>query len=182
MTEDDITFSQADPESQDTRQSTEDNLSDFELDIDEIRSELDRLRDENEKLDGSVKILAAEYDNFRKRSKKERENAYVQAKTDVVEKFLPVLDNMERAASFGIPNDEFGKGFEKILQSFGGVLGELSIEPIGEAGEQFDPNLHNAVMHIEDETLGTNVVSQVLQKGYKVGGKVIRHAMVQTAN
>lgn len=126
--------------------------------------------------------LMAEYDNFRKRSQKEREDLYPAATAAAVEKFLPVLDNLERAAAFPRPDDDFGKGFDMIYQSFKDVLTALKVEELGQVGELFDPSFHNAVMHIEDEALGENVVSQVLQKGYKIGDRIIRYAMVQTAN
>lgn len=126
--------------------------------------------------------LIAEYDNFRKRSQKERDEIYPAATAAAVGKFLPVLDNFERAAAFPHGDDEFGKGFDKIYQGFQEVLTSLGVEPIGEPGEPFDPAVHNAIMHIEDESLGENVISQVLQKGYRIGDRIIRHAMVQTAN
>lgn len=126
--------------------------------------------------------LLAEYDNFRKRSIKERDELYPAATASAVAKFLPVLDNFERAAAFPHGDDEFGKGFDMILKSFREVLDGLGVEAVGTVGEPFDPAFHNAVMHIEDEGLGENVVSQVLQKGYKIGGRIIRYAMVQTAN
>ena len=126
--------------------------------------------------------LMAEYENYRKRSTKERTEIYPQATAAAVEKFLPVLDNIERAAAFERQTEEFAKGFDMICQGFGQVLKNLGVEVIGEAGEVFNPDLHNAVMKIEDPELGENVISMVLQKGYKIGDRVIRYAMVQTAN
>lgn len=126
--------------------------------------------------------LLAEYDNYRKRSQKERDDIYPTATAAAVVKFLPVLDNFERAAAFEHADDEFGKGFDMIYQSFREVLDSLGVETAGEVGESFNPDLHNAVMHIEDEALSENVISQVLQKGYRIGDRIIRYAMVQTAN
>ena len=126
--------------------------------------------------------LMAEYENYRKRSTKEKSEIYPQAIANAVEKFLPVLDNLERADAFERTTEEFAQGFDMIYQSFGQVLQGLGVEAVGQVGEAFDPILHNAVMHIEDPELGNSVVSQVLQKGYKIQDRVIRHAMVQVAN
>ena len=126
--------------------------------------------------------LMAEYDNFRKRTQKERGDAYSSATAGAVAKFLPVLDNFDRAAQFPRPDDDFGKGFDLIYQSLKETLAAMGVEEIGKPGEEFNPEYHNAVMHIEDEELGENVVAAVLQKGYKMGDKIIRYAMVQTAN
>ena len=126
--------------------------------------------------------LMAEYENYRKRSTKEKTEIYPNATAAAVEKFLPVLDNLERAAAFERTTEEFAKGFDMICQSFDQVLQNLGVETIGEVGEAFNPDLHNAVMQVEDPALGENVIAQVLQKGYKIGERVIRYAMVQTAN
>ncbi|WRS27069.1 nucleotide exchange factor GrpE [Oscillospiraceae bacterium MB08-C2-2] len=124
----------------------------------------------------------AEYDNFRKRSQREREELFPTATAAAVEKFLPVLDNFERAMEHPCEDSEFLKGIDMIYQSLQGVMDSFGVKAIGVVGEPFDPQRHNAVMHIEDEALGENVVSQVLQKGYSIGDRVIRYAMVQTAN
>ena len=148
-------------------------------------AELDPLEEAEHKfaqLNDRYLRLMAEYENYRKRSTKEKSDIYPQATATAVEKFLPVLDNLERAAAFERTTEDFAKGFDMICQSFAGVLQSLGVEEIGEAGEAFDPILHNAVMHIEDDSLDKNVVAQVLQKGYKIGERVIRHAMVQVAN
>jgi molecular chaperone GrpE len=145
-------------------------------------SPLDALQGKCDELNDKYLRLMAEYDNFRKRSQREREDIYPNATAAAVGKFLPVLDNFERAAAFPHAEDDFGKGFDLIYQGFQEVLKGLGVEAVGEAGETFDPAFHNAVMHIEDEALGENVISQVLQRGYRIGDKVIRYAMVQTAN
>ena len=126
--------------------------------------------------------LLAEYENYRKRSTKEKSDIYPSATAAAVEKFLPVLDNLERAAAFERTTEEFAKGFDMICQSFDQVLTNLGVEVVGEVGETFNPDLHNAVMQVEDPELGENVIAMVLQKGYKIGDRVIRYAMVQTAN
>jgi len=126
--------------------------------------------------------LMAEYDNFRKRSAREKDEIYANAKAGVLGKFLPVQDDFERARQYACNSEEFAKGFEMIEKNFSGVLCSLGVEAFGEVGDCFDPQKHHAVMHIEDENLGENVLAQVLQKGYKIGDKILRCAMVQTAN
>ena len=126
--------------------------------------------------------LAADYDNFRKRSQKEKEQSYGNGKADAVEKLLPVYDNLERALNQPTEDAAYKKGVEMTMTQLVGILNGLGVEIFGEAGETFDPNLHNAVMHIDDENLGENTISQVFQKGFKIGDKVIRFAMVQVAN
>lgn len=153
-----------------------------EASLKEKPNELEALTKKYNDLNDRYLRIVAEYDNFRKRSQKERDEIYPNATAAAVGKFLPVLDNFERAAAFPHGDDEFGKGFDMIYQSFKEILAAVGAEEIGEAGEAFDPEKHHAVMHIEDENLGENVVSAVLQKGYRLGGKVIRYAMVQTAN
>ena len=126
--------------------------------------------------------LAAEYDNFRKRSQKEKDSAYTNGKSDTVAKLLPVYDNLERAMNQPTEDAAYKKGVELTMQGLLKIFGDLGVEVYGEAGDEFDPNLHNAVMHIESEDLGENTISQVFQKGFKTGEKVIRFAMVQVAN
>ena len=126
--------------------------------------------------------LAADYDNFRKRSQKEKEQLYTMGKSDAVEKLLPVYDNLERALNQPTEDAAYKKGVEMTMTQLVGILNGLGVEIFGEAGETFDPNLHNAVMHIDDENLGENTIAQVFQKGFKMGEKIIRFAMVQVAN
>ena len=126
--------------------------------------------------------LAADYDNFRKRSQKEKEQSYGNGKADAVEKLLPVYDNLERALNQPTEDAAYKKGVEMTMTKLVGILNGLGVEIFGEAGETFDPNLHNAVMHIDDENLGENTISQVFQKGFKIGEKIVRFAMVQVAN
>ena len=126
--------------------------------------------------------LAADYDNFRKRSQKEKEQSYGNGKADAVAKMLPVYDNLERALNQPTEDAAYKKGVEMTMTQLVAILNGLGVEIFGEAGDAFDPNLHNAVMHTEDENLGENVISQVFQQGFKIGEKVVRFAMVQVAN
>ena len=126
--------------------------------------------------------LAAEYDNFRKRTVKEKEASYGNGKADAVAKMLPVYDNLERALKQETQDAAYKKGVELTMAELIKIFTTLGVEVFGEAGEAFDPNLHNAVMHIDDETLGENTIAQVFQKGAKIGDKVVRFAMVQVAN
>ena len=126
--------------------------------------------------------LAAEYDNFRKRTVKEKEQSYGHGKSDAVEKLLPVYDNLERALNQPTEDAAYKKGVELTMNELVKILNGLGVEIFGETGDAFDPNLHNAVMHTEDESLGENVIAQVFQKGFKLGDKVVRFAMVQVAN
>ena len=124
----------------------------------------------------------AEYDNFRKRSQKEKEAIFSDSKTDIIGKFLPVIDNFERAASAETDLESYKKGIEMTVNQLLDVFKSFGVEAYGEKGEDFDPNIHNGVMHVDDETLGENVISEVYMKGYKIGDKVIRHATVIVAN
>ena len=126
--------------------------------------------------------IAAEYDNFRKRTVKEKDAAYGNGKADAVAKILPVYDNLERALNQPTEDAAYKKGVEMTMTELVKILNGLGVEIFGTVGEAFDPNLHNAVMHTEDESLGENVLAQVFQKGFKIGDKVVRFAMVQVAN
>lgn len=125
--------------------------------------------------------LAAEYDNFRRRSQKEREATYAEAYADALTSIFPVVDNLERAAQYA-DGENVAKGVELTLKSVQETLARLGVEVIDPVGAAFDPNFHNAVMHIEDDTVGENVVVEVLQKGYRRGERVLRFAMVKVAN
>ena len=126
--------------------------------------------------------LAADYDNFRKRTVKEKEASYVNGKADAVEKLLPVYDNLERALNQETTDAAFKKGVEMTMNELVKIFTGLGVEIFGNVGDSFDPNLHNAVMHTDDENLGENVIAMVFQKGFKLGDKVVRFAMVQVAN
>ena len=126
--------------------------------------------------------LLAEYDNYRKRSQKEKETAWTTAKADTIKELLPVYDNLERALKQETADEAYAKGVQMTMQQLKTVLEKLGVEEIPAQGEPFDPNLHNAVMHMEDEAMGENIVAEVFQAGFKMGEKVIRHAMVKVAN
>ena len=126
--------------------------------------------------------IAAEFDNFRKRTVKEKEASYGNGKADAVAKMLPVYDNLERALNQQTQDAAYKKGVEMTMNELVKILTGLGVEIFGAVGETFDPNLHNAVMHIEDENLGENVIAQVFQKGFRMGEKTVRFAMVQVAN
>ena len=126
--------------------------------------------------------LCAEYDNFRKRSQKEKDALYGDIKANTVSAFLPVYDNLERALKQGTEDEAYRKGVEMIMTQFCSTLEKLGVTPIECLGEKFDPTLHNAVMHVDDEGKGENEIVEVFQKGFKLGDKVIRFAMVKVAN
>ena len=125
---------------------------------------------------------AAEYDNFRKRTVKEKEASYGNGKADAVAKMLPIYDNLERALQQETADAAYKKGVEMTMNELLKIFGTLGVEVFGNVGDAFDPNLHNAVMHIENEELPENSLAAVFQKGFKIGDKVVRFAMVQVAN
>ena len=126
--------------------------------------------------------LAAEYDNYRKRTAKEKESIWTQVKADTAAAFLPVYDNLERAIKQETVDEAYKKGVEMTMNQLKEVFSKLGIEEIPALGETFDPNLHNAVMHIDDENFGENTVAEVFQAGFRCGEKVIRFSMVKVAN
>lgn len=152
----------------------------------EIEDEKDEQSDIEKQLrDTKDQLLrtAAEYANFRARSAKEKEQTYSNAKGNVVAEILPSIDNLERAlAQENSDYESLRKGLEMTINSLMAALEKMGVKAFGEVGEQFDPNLHHAVMHIDDESLGENVITDVFQKGYKINDKVVRPAMVKTAN
>lgn len=137
-----------------------------------------QLKDKDEQL----LRLAAEYDNFRKRTAKEKEDTFVNAKVNVLSEFLEVADNFERAKDAQGEIEDYKKGIEMIFNQFLDKMKKLGAEPFGEAGDSFDPEIHMAVMHIEDEQKGEGEIVEVFQKGYKIGDKIVRHAAVKVAN
>lgn len=159
------------------------------------KAELKKLRAENsalaDKLAAAEKDAAeqkdkylrtlAEYDNYRKRTAKEREGIYSDAASDCVTNLLPLFDNLERASHF-TDGEQAAEGVRMILSSVPDILGKMNITAFGAPGDAFDPNLHNAVMHVEDEQYGEGEVVEVFQCGYRHGDKIIRYAMVKTAN
>ena len=145
-------------------------------------SELDAVKEQLAKEHDGYLRLAAEYDNFRKRSQKEKDDLYTLIKAETVGKFLPVYDNLERALAQETADEAYKKGVEMTMNQLVKVMEGLGVTSFGEIGEAFDPARHNAVMHVEEEGLGDNVIAEVFQKGFLVGEKVIRFAMVKVAN
>ena len=143
--------------------------------------ELEKAKAELSAMNDKYLRMIAEYDNFRKRSAKERENVYADAYSDVLEAILPVIDNLERALMFA-DGEAVTEGVKMTLKQFEDSMTRLGVTAFGARGEEFDPNIHNAVMQVEDSELGESQVAEVLQKGYKKGDKVIRYAMVKVAN
>lgn len=156
--------------------------------IDGLKEELAILRNSKDKLQKEVDTLkdrllrtTAEYENYRKRTTKEKEGIYTDACEDILKEILPILDNLERAVEIDGSSEDIKKGIEITIKSFKDSLTKLNVEEIQADGE-FDPNFHNAVMHVEDEKLENNMIAEVFQKGYKRGEKVIRYTMVKVAN
>lgn len=145
-------------------------------------SELEELQKANADLSDKLLRQMAEFDNFRKRTAREKEEIGVVAKSKCIAELLPVLDNFERAMTTECADAEFKKGMEMIFRSMNDALKKLGVEEIEAEGQPFDPDFHYAVSTVENEELGSNVVASVLQKGYQLNGKVIRHAMVAVAN
>ena len=149
---------------------------------DPLLEQLEKLRQQMDEKEEQYLRLAAEYDNFRKRSQKEKEGIYQGAKSDAVAAFLPVYDNLERALKQETADEAYKKGVEMTMTGLKDILSKLGVEEIPALGATFDPSLHNAVMHVEDESAGENTVVEVFQSGFKLGEKVIRFAMVKVAN
>ena len=160
-------------------------LKKAEAEISELKVALDAKNAEVAELNDKYMRLFAEYDNFRKRTAKELEGKAADAACDTLAEILPVLDNLERAAQYNTDDTaatNMGKGLELTLKSFIETLAKLGVHEIEAEGKTFDPNLHNAVMHVEDESLGESQVAEVFMKGYAKGDKVLRHSMVKVAN
>ena len=144
--------------------------------------EIESLKQELEQKNDLLLRTAAEFDNFKKRTEREKTTVAEFAKAGLIKQLLPILDNIDRAAATDKANPDYIKGIEMIVKQFEGIASNLGIVEIASEGDVFNPELHEAVMHIEDESLGENVIAQVLQKGYKIGDTVIRAAMVKVAN
>ena len=172
----------------DSEEITEEDILSLEGVVEDLKTENFKLKDENKKLQNELEAVKdrllrtnAEYENFRKRTAKEKEGIYTDACEDVLKNMFPVLDNLERAITVEGSNEDIKKGIEMTIRQFKDSLGKLQVEEISTEGD-FDPNYHNAVMHIDDETFGKNQVVEVFQKGYKKGDKVLRYSMVKVAN
>ena len=149
---------------------------------DPLLEELETLKNSLADQEDKFLRLAAEYDNYRRRSQKEKESAWADSKAETAAAFLPVYDNLERALKQETSDEAYKKGVEMTMAQLREVLSKLGIEEIPALGEAFDPNLHNAVMHVEDEAAGENTIVDVFQAGFRSGDKVIRFAMVKVAN
>lgn len=147
-----------------------------------LAAETEALKAELESKNDLLLRTAAEFDNFKKRTERERLSVAEYAKANVIKELLPILDNIDRAALSEKGTPEYIKGIELIVKQFESLGEKLGISEVAKVGEPFDPNFHDAVMHIEDEALGENVIAEVLQKGFKIGDTVIRPAMVKVAN
>lgn len=174
-TEDVLEKEQAEETAEEVKEEKEEK-SEADLKIEELEKELAASKEAH------IRTLA-EYDNYRKRTVKEKEASYGDAKANTIAELLPVLDNFDRALSVDSSDfDSYKKGVEMIYQNFTEILKKLGAEPFGEKGEQFDPNIHNGVMHVDDEAFGENEIADVFSKGYKLGDRILRPAMVKVAN
>lgn len=153
----------------------------LESEIEGLKKQLDAARAAVTAADDKYMRMIAEYDNYRKRSAKEKESCYAEAYADVLKALLPVLDNLERASLYG-ESENVAKGVELTLRSFREIFEKLGVHEIETSGIGFDPNIHYAVMHVEDENYGESEIVEVLQKGYAKGDKILRFAMVKVAN
>ena len=143
---------------------------------------LEQCEAEKKELEDRYLRLMAEYDNYRRRTQKERENVYPDAVANTLKELLPLLDNLQRALDTPCADENYLTGIKMIQTGFEEYLKKMGVETFGKAGEPFDPNLHNAVMHLDSEEHDENVITQVFQKGFKMGDKIVRFAMVQVAN
>lgn len=145
-------------------------------------TEVEKLKAELESKNDLLLRTAAEFDNYKKRTDRERASIAEFAKANVIKQLLPILDNIDRASAVENDTPDYIKGIELIVKQFEGLASVLGISEVARVGDAFDPNCHEAVMHIEDEEFGENVIAEILQKGYKIGDTVIRPAMVKVAN
>lgn len=146
-----------------------------------LKSENEKLKRELEESDDKYRRMIAEYDNYRKRTAKERDGIYADAYADALKELLSVKDALELAVRYS-ESDKVVEGVRMTLAKFTDTFQKLGVEEFGKENEPFDPNIHNAVMHVEDEALGENVIAEVLMKGYRKGDRILRHAMVKVAN
>ena len=167
-----------------TSRSEKKKLKKAEEQINKLNAEIEALGAQVSEANDKYMRLYAEYDNFRRRTQKEKEGIYSDAYIDALTQILPILDNLERAAQYSTEDSEhpLAKGLELTLKSFAETMEKMGVSEIPALGEQFDPNVHNAVMHIDDESFGENEVVEVFMKGYARGDKVLRFSMVKVAN
>lgn len=164
------------PESEQTDESAKTETADVS------GEEYKKLEEKCKEMTDKYMRVLAEYDNYRKRTLKEKESIYPEAKAVVVEKFLDVLDNLERALQSAQADNPLYEGVSLVKKQMDDVLTALGVEQIAANGESFDPSLHEAVMHIDDESLGENMIAEEFRKGYRIGDRVVRHSMVKVAN
>ena len=146
------------------------------------KKEKDKFEQQIEDLTDRLKRSMAEFDNYRKRTEKEKSSMYIIGAKDIVEKMLPIVDNFERGLAQAPEDDPFAEGMKMIYRQMMTAFDEMGVKPIEAVGKDFDPNLHNAVMHVEDESVGENIVVEEFQKGYTYKDFVVRHSMVKVAN
>lgn len=156
-------------------------LSKLKGEVKKLSGELEEKSKAYDELNDKYLRMMAEYDNFRKRSQRERDGIYASACEEALKEFLPMSDNLQRSLAYA-GTENFAKGIEMIVNQFSDTLKRLGIEEYGKRGDPFDPNIHNAVMRTDDDSLGENTVAEVLQKGYRKGDKILRFAMVKVAN
>lgn len=156
-------------------------LSKLKGEVKKLTGELEEKAKAYDELNDKYLRMMAEYDNFRKRSQRERDGIYASAYEEALKEFLPMSDNLQRSLAYA-GTENFAKGIEMIVNQFSDTLKKLGIEEYGKRGDPFDPNIHNAVMRTDDDSLGENTVAEVLQKGYRKGDKILRFAMVKVAN
>ena len=175
------TTDQAVPDEENSEKSAKKKLRELETALFEKEKVISKLEGELATLNDTYLRLAAEYDNFRRRTAKEREGIYTDAFGEALSTLFPVVDNLERAAQYS-DGENVAKGVALTLKSVQDTFQKLGVTEVNPVGEAFDPNLHNAVMHVEDDTVGESIVVEVLQKGYCRGDRVLRYAMVKVAN
>ena len=167
-------------------QAAEDQPDDKDVQTEDKKRFFGKKKDKKDKqiedLTDRLKRNMAEFDNFRKRTEKEKSSMYIIGAKDIIEKILPVVDNFERGLAQATEGDPFAEGMEKIYKQLTTTLESLGVEPIEAVDKEFNPDLHNAVMHVEDESVGDNIIVEELQKGYTYKGFVVRHSMVKVAN
>ena len=164
------------------KEEIQEEVLEQETPAEEVTPEVDPWEEKYNAEHDSYLRLAADYDNYRKRTLKEKEQAYGHGKADAVEKLLPVYDNLERALNQNTEDEAYKKGVEMTMTQLVSILNGLGVEIFGAEGDAFDPNIHNAIMHTEAEGAEENTITKVFQKGFKLGEKIVRFAMVEVAN
>jgi molecular chaperone GrpE len=180
VSEEEVQEESEDAESTDSKEKTE--SKDKGTFFGKKKKEKEKYEQQIEDLTDRLRRSLAEFDNFRKRTEKEKSSMYVIGAREIVEKILPIVDNFERGLAQAVDGDPFADGMKMIYKQLVTTLDDLGVKPIEAVGMEFDPNFHNAVMHVEDESVGDNIVVEELQKGYTYKDFVVRHSMVKVAN